>query len=67
MVQMVEIEKGMIGEGMVGRNIRSFISVVGEQTYFGFKETVSGKIIEVEEVEDFVRAIRKVINHAKNF
>lgn len=58
-----EVEQGIIGEGMVGRNVRSFISIVGFETYFGFKEVMTGKVIEFEKVMNFKKAISRVINH----
>ena len=65
--KMKTIEKGIIGEGMVGKNIRSFISVVGKHTYFGFREVMTGEIIEFQKVRDLKKAIGKVIGHAKQF
>jgi hypothetical protein len=66
-MKMKEIQQGIIGEGMVGRRITSFISVVGCETYFGYKEVMTGRIIEVENVMDFRKAINRVINHAAHF
>ncbi len=64
---MKRIEDGIIGEGMVGRNVRTFISVVEGHVYFGFREVNAGRILEVEEVEDIRKAIEKVIEHANTF
>ena len=64
---MKRIEDGIIGEGMVGKNVRTFVSVVEGHVYFGFKEVEAGRILEVEEVENIKKAMDKVIEHAKAF